>query len=77
MRGRTVPARGACLTSPTGAVAEPSARGLVEALRTAFVNERCAPELLPHQDGLVFEIKELINEQAASPRCGPFALPPL
>ena len=42
----------------------------MEALRTAYVNERCAPSLLPHQDELINEIKELINEQAKSrPRC--------
>ena len=50
-----------CSTRPP---AESSSRGLVEALRTAYVNERCAPSLLPHQDEMINEIKELINDQA-------------
>ena len=45
-------------------LAESSSEGLVEALKRAFVNERCAPELLPHQDDLVNDVKERINEQA-------------
>ena len=43
---------------------ESSSEGLVDALKRAFVNERCAPELLPHQDDLVNDVKERINEQA-------------
>tara|TARA_B110001452_G_scaffold264280_1_gene267045 strand:- start:1872 stop:2378 length:507 start_codon:yes stop_codon:yes gene_type:complete len=35
------------------------------------VNERCAPSLLPHQDELINEIKELINEQARPPQLLP------
>eukprot|EP00964_Phaeocystis_antarctica_P120178 scaffold83937_cov66-Phaeocystis_antarctica.AAC.8 len=43
---------------------ESSPGDVVEALKRAFVNERCAPDLLPHQDDLVNDVKERINEQA-------------
>ena len=57
------------------ALAESSARGAVEALRVAFVNERCAPDLLPHQDDLVNEVKDLITEQAREREAGTFPPP--
>ena len=44
-------------------------------MKRAVVNERCAPELLPHQDDLVNDVKERINEQARAARGGLF--PPL
>ena len=45
---------------------ESTSRGLVEALRMAFINERCAPDLLPHQDELVNQIKELLLPRSAA-----------
>ena len=49
---------------PERVLAESSSGGVVDALKRAFVNERCAPDLLPHQDELVNDVKDRINEQA-------------
>ena len=75
MRTCTVPALNAARpdSSPPGSkrvgVTNDTSDSLYE-LRTAFVNERFAPELLPHKDDLVRHVRAIVDAQVC--KC-PFA----
>ena len=40
-------------------------------LRTIFVNERFAPELLPHEDALVKRVQDIVDDQVRTRRARP------
>ena len=47
---------------------EPGLQRVSDALMTAYLNEKFAPELLPAQEALVERIKQLTEEQARASR---------